>query len=70
MNLHSRPYAIQLHVYLTPLVLEENILLVTFVHKLSLTMKVKETFVKASKVIDKPSNVKIDIRLCVTQDNC
>ena len=24
----------------------------------------KETFVEASKVVDKPSNVKIDIRLC------
>ena len=34
------PYAIQLHVCLTPLVLEENILLVTFVHKLSLTMNI------------------------------
>ena len=30
----------QLHVCLTPLVLEENILLVIFVHKLSLTMKI------------------------------
>ena len=24
----------------------------------------KKTFAKASKVVDKPSNVKIDIRLC------
>ena len=28
----------------------------------------KETFAKASKVVDKPSNVKIDIRLCTNHD--
>ena len=29
----------------------------------------KRTFVKASKVVDKPSNVKIDIRLCTSRLN-
>ena len=33
-------YAIQLHVCLTPLVLEESILLVIFVRKLSLTVNI------------------------------
>ena len=36
----SRLYTIQLHVCLTALVLEENILLVTLVHVLSLIMKI------------------------------
>ena len=54
----------QLHVCLTALLLEESILLVTLMHVLSLTVNiydkskyVKETFVEASKVVDKPSKV-------------
>ena len=46
------------------------ILLVTFVHHLSLTVTNKETFVKASKVVDKPSNVKIDIHLYTSVRAC
>ena len=36
----SRSSAIQLDVCLIPLVLEENMLLITFVHKLSLTVNI------------------------------
>ena len=39
----SRIYTIQLHVYLTALVLEESISLVTLVHVLSLTMNIYGT---------------------------
>ena len=48
---------------LTALVLEESILLVTLVHVLSLTVNVYDkseytkTFIKPSKVINKPSKV-------------
>ena len=48
-------FTIQLHV-------EESILLVTLVH--FITKVSKETFVEASKVVDKPTKVKIDICLC------
>ena len=46
------------------------ILLVTFVHHLSLTVTNKETFVEALKVVDKPSNVKIGICLYTSMCVC